>query len=198
MHQESTVLLGDQQVTVSSTVLLDPEVLITTTITTADGRQLRKSHTPVPPAAVAEFEENGPSALTSTLQTSHLRYIQRLLSTPRRDKPQRSAPSPTSGVLATQVIDASGRVVRSMGEEQVPGNWLQTGFLLTTMASEIGETLGLGRPTWCVAEGEGICLAMTVDPDGVTGEIGDTKICYVDPREVSTERAKLGGLMEAV
>ena len=191
MRQESIVLVGGHEVRVVSELLLDPELLIKTQVVGEDEQVLRKQHIPVPAAVVAEFQRRGPMALGPCLQSSHLRFIQRLVATPSTET-SRPLPRARAGMLASLVLDADGRVLAEAGEDQVPGAWMQSSYHIAGLCRSLEQKLGLGRATWVVAEGKRISAVLT--------RVGDEfRACFVDPDTLSTSaRDDLTEYLEAM
>jgi hypothetical protein len=153
LRQESVVELGGRQLTVESELVLDPEVMVVTQVHLGE-KILRKTHVALPPAAVRDFEHRGIAALTSSLYACHLRFVRKLLSaTPEPTAAPRPAPA---GVLGTIILDGTGQVVSSAGEEHVPGGWLRAAYLTAGLADVLSERLDLGPLREAHLEGESL------------------------------------------
>ncbi|MEM9695560.1 MAG: hypothetical protein AAGA56_23650, partial [Myxococcota bacterium] len=131
----------------------------------------------------------GLPALKSSLHTSHLRLVHQLLTgqTTRTNPPDPGSTSLAAGgvkagVLATLTLDQAGEVVTRVGEEQVPGSWLRAGFLVRGLSEMVGQKLGLGNPRGVVLEGAQISAR-------VSHREGETKVTFVDPKELRTSKA---------
>lgn len=166
--------------TVHSEVVMEPELMVVTRLRDELGNELDKQHLAVPAAAAEDFLGRGSRALSLFLHSSHLCFVQRLLWSPRKERGAAHSP-PRIGVLGTQVFDSEGRVVISMGEDQVSGNWLQISYLLVGLIGIAADSLELGRCQRTVATGKGIAAIV------LEGRDADVTISYVDPNEISAE-----------
>jgi hypothetical protein len=144
LRQTSTVGMGDREVVVTSRVLLDPEPMIFTEVT-SQGEVLAKSHVTVPSADARDVHEGGGAALASTLRVHHLRYVHTLIGGGQAHPSKAAAAKPeySAGTLARVVVGAGGRVEEREGENQVPGTWLSAAFLAVPALDELDD-LGLG------------------------------------------------------
>jgi hypothetical protein len=183
LKQESFVEIGDRRVTVTSEVFLEPEALIVTQVCGPHGI-LRKTHIALPPAAVHDGQKLGLEALRPSLQTHHLRYLRNLLSEDG-DAPVDSSAPARAGLLATIVLGAAGEVLARAGEDQVPGGWLRSTYLVIGLADIFGRTLSLGPLRHAFVRGEGIAAH-------VVCEDGKTRFSFVAPAVISPDF--LGGL----
>jgi hypothetical protein len=142
LRHESTVAIGDREVTVISEVLLEPEGLLVTRV--LDGATLlKKSHVALPATALADVAARGTSALAQTLSTHHLAFLRKLLA---RGEEDARAPDEAlgAGTLGTLVLGPAGEVRQRVGEEQVPGGWLRAAFLVSGACRVLSERLSLG------------------------------------------------------
>jgi hypothetical protein len=177
--QRSTVEVGDQQVTVETEILIEPEALVVTRVLSGD-QVVKKSHAPVPASVVDDYNTRGPGAFTACLQTSHLRFVRKLLSAPHPRRVQEASPAP-AGVLATMVLGGGGEVLSGAGEEHVPGSWLRAVYLMGALSDLVERELDLGQVECAI--GVGTNLKALLVPFG-----RETGVCFFDPSKLG-ERA---------
>jgi hypothetical protein len=161
LRQESTIELGERQLTVVSEILLEPEVMVMTQVYSGE-KLLRKTHTVLPPAAIRDYERRGTAALTSSLYAFHLRFVRKLLSATPESRPQRPLPA---GVLAVTRIDPEGKLRQTAGEDHIPPSWLHNAPTVASAAREMGRRLGLGPLELALVESEHVALLLLPSGD---------------------------------
>lgn len=180
LRQESTVEVGSREVVVVSEILLDPEVLVVTKVL-SNGRVMKKQHSPVPAAAVSDYEMRGLEALSPCLHSSHLRYVSQLLiASDSKRLADHGTPAPV-GVVATMVLGRHGEVLAGAGEDHVPGAWLKASYLVSGLCDQASERLGLGALKRALLSGPGVTAVLV--PSGER-----TGISFVDPARVGREQ----------
>jgi hypothetical protein len=178
LRQESTVEIEDRLVTVVSEVLVEPELLIVTTVMEGD-QCIKKTHLALPATLANDYRARGEAALVATLQLQHLRFVRLLLS---RDDARIDQTPGEPGVLATLVLGASGEVVRRAGEEHVPGAWLRSAWVVAGMADSLSDCLDLGKLQRAEMHGHDLSAFITRNADK------ETSVRFVDPRVTTRER----------
>jgi hypothetical protein len=172
LRQESTVEIDDRRVTVVSEVLIEPELLIITTV--FEGNVcIKKTHLALPSTVARDYQTRGRAALASSLQLQHLRYVRHLVS---RDEAGSDHAPGELGVLATLALGPSGELLRRGGEEHVPGAWLRAAWVVGGMGDSLGKALALGRLERAELHGADITGVITHDPSS------ETHVKFLDPR----------------
>ena len=178
LRQESTVEIEDRLVTVVSEVLLEPELLVVTTLMEGDVC-IKKTHLALPATLANDYKARGQAALAASLQLQHLRSVRLLLS---RDDTRIDSTPGEPGVLATLVLGASGEVLRRAGEEHVPGAWLRAAWVVAGIGDSLSASLGLGELERAEIHGSDLSGSIT------RGEGSETRVRFVDPRVKTRER----------
>lgn len=155
-RQQSTVTVGNREVSVISEVILEPEPMIMTSVL-ADSVCLNKSHRVLPPAVVVDFQRRGVGALAAALNMAHLRFIRELLAVPNDGAAIKRTAIPV-GIVATLTYSNDGQRVSSAGEDNVPADWLRASWLVAELASMVAATLQFGPVQRCHLAGRDVDL----------------------------------------
>jgi hypothetical protein len=180
LRQESTVEIEDRRVTVVSEVLVEPELLVVTSVWEG-GECIKKTHLALPATLANDYKARGEAALVASLQLQHLRFVRLLLS---RDDSRVDLTPGEPGVLATLVLGAAGEVVRRAGEEHVPGAWLRAAWVVAGIGDSLSETLGVGRLERADIHGHDLTGTITRGADR------ETRVRFVDPRIETRDRRR--------
>jgi hypothetical protein len=156
---------------VQSELLLVPEPLMVTMVLDGE-RVMHKRHVALPATLARDIERVGVSAALPTLRMQHLRFLRTLVTTDKFELPKEHV-GMQPGTLATLLIAADGEVLKRDGEEQVPGDWVRSGYLLGRLISDLGSALSLGEWKSAMVRGDGI--AALVGRDGA-----HTRVTFVD------------------
>lgn len=137
LTQRSTVGLEEREVVVTSRVFLEPEPLILTEVT-HDGTLITKTHVSIPRSDTSADPRASATALASTLQAHHLRFVHGLIGGRSRQS-SRPPPRPyVAGTLARLRLGPNGEAIERDGEDQVPGTWLRTAYLAIGAFDDLG------------------------------------------------------------
>jgi hypothetical protein len=171
IKQESTIEVEGRLLVVQSDLILVPEALMVTLVLDGE-RVVHKRHVALPATLAKDIERTGPSVALPTLRMQHLRFLRNLVTSEKFDLPKdRAGMKP--GTLATLVIAADGEIINRDGEEQVPGDWVRSGYLLGGLIADLGAALSLGEWMRGTVRGDGI--AAVVGRDGT-----HTRVTFVD------------------